>query len=124
MEEKTDSEQVRNLCHIRDMYRAIFEFEQNFQHLYGLGLNEGMMLCSLSRKRYSSNELAGILGLSNSNTSKVIKSIENKGLIKRIIGKDDKRQMYFCLTDLGRKKYESIKCSEFEIPELLRPGKI
>lgn len=121
MANNMNNSQVSTLCQIRDVYRAIYEFELNFQQLYGLGLNEGMLLCSLSAQKYSSNELAGVLGLSNSNTSKVIKSIEKKKLIKRIVGKDDKRQMYFILTDLGRKKLESIKCAEFSIPELLTP---
>jgi len=120
MANNIDNSQVSALCQIRDVYRAIYEFELNFQQSYNLSLNEGMLLCSLSVQKYSSNELADILGLSNSNTSKVIKSIEKKGLIKRIVGKDDKRQMYFTLTDLGRKKLESIKCAEFIIPELLK----
>lgn len=115
-----DNAQVGTLCQIRDMYRAIYEFELNFQHTYDLGLNEGMLLCSLNARKYSSNELAGVLGLSNSNTSKVIKSVEKKRLIKRIVGKDDKRQMYFTLTELGRKKLESIKCAEFTLPETLQ----
>ena len=108
------------LCQIRDVYRSIYEFELNFQQSYNLGLNEGMLLCTLSTQKYSSNELAGILGLSKSNTSKVIISVEKKGLIKRIVGKEDKRQMYFTLTDLGRKKLELIKCAEFTIPESLK----
>lgn len=111
---------VSTLCQIRDVYRAISEFESSFQQLHDLGLNEGMLLCSLGGQKYSSSELADALGLSNSNTSKVIKSIEKKGLVKRIVGKDDKRQMYFSLTDLGRKKLESIKCTEFTIPESLK----
>lgn len=116
-----DNSQVSTLCQIRDVYRAIYEFESDFQQSYNLGLNEGMLLCSLSIQKYSSNELAGVLGLSNSNTSKVIKSVEKKGLIKRIVGKDDKRQMYFVLTNAGQKKLESIKCAEFNIPESLKP---
>lgn len=120
MADKMNNPQISTLCQIRDVYREIYEFELTFQQLYNLGLNEGMLLCSLSTQKYSSNELAGILGLSNSNTSKVIKSIEKKGLIKRIIGTDDKRQMYFALTEAGRKKLESIKCAEFEIPKSLK----
>ncbi|MDH6357000.1 DNA-binding MarR family transcriptional regulator [Parabacteroides sp. PF5-9] len=120
MADNMNNSQVNTLCQIRDVYRAIYEFELNFQQSYDLGLNEGMLLCSLNDQRYSSNELAGVLGLSNSNTSKVIKSVEKKKLIKRIVGKDDKRQMYFTLTDLGRKKLESIKCAEFVIPETLK----
>ncbi len=121
MAEKMNNPQVSTLCQIRDVYRAIYDFELNFQHLYDLGLNEGMLLCSLNAQKYSSHELAGVLGLSKSNTSKVIKSVENKGLIRRIVGKEDKRQMYFMLTELGREKLESIKCAEFSIPESLKP---
>lgn len=121
MADNTNNYQVRILCQIRDVYRAIYDFELNFQQLYNLGLNEGMLLCSLNTQKYSSNELASVLGLSNSNTSKVIKSVEKKGLIKRIVGKEDKRQMYFALTDLGKKKLESIKCAELVIPETLKP---
>ncbi|WP_080904955.1 winged helix DNA-binding protein [Parabacteroides sp. Marseille-P3160] len=120
MADSINNSQVRTLCQIRDVYRAIYDFELNFQQLYDLGLNEGMLLCSLNTQKYSSNELASVLGLSNSNTSKVIKSVEKKGLIRRIVGKEDKRQMYFALTDLGKKKLESIKCAEFDIPETLR----
>lgn len=112
--------QVSTLCQIRDVYRAICEFESDFQQFYNLGLNEGMLLCSLSIQKYSSHELADILGLSNSNTSKVIKSVEKKGFIRRIVGKDDKRQMYFTLTAAGHKKIESIKCAKFAIPESLK----
>lgn len=119
MADNINNSQVRTLCQIRDVYRAIYDFELNFQQLYDLGLNEGMLLCSLNAQKYSSNELASVLGLSNSNTSKVIKSVEKKGLIRRIVGKEDKRQMYFALTDLGKKKLELIKCAEFDIPETL-----
>lgn len=121
MADNIDNSQVKTQCQVRDVYRAIYDFELNFQQLYDLGLNEGMLLCSLNTQKYSSNELASVLGLSNSNTSKVIKSVEKKGLIRRIVGKEDKRQMYFALTDLGKKKLESIKCAEFDIPETLKP---
>ena len=86
MADNTNNSQVRTLCQIRDVYRAIYDFELNFQQLYDLGLNEGMLLCSLNAQKYSSNELASVLGLSNSNTSKVIKSVEKKGTIRRIVG--------------------------------------
>lgn len=116
-----DNPQVSRLCQIRDVYRAIYDFEQKFQQTYDLCLNEGMLLCSLSAGKYSSNELSEMLGLSHSNTSKVIKSIESKGLIKRMVGKTDKRQMYFTLTEQGKRTLQTIQCSELELPELLKP---
>lgn len=113
---------VKTLCKIRDIYRAIAEFEIGFQQKYDLSLNEGMLLCSLNEDRRSSSEIAGLLSLSNSNTSKVIKSVEQKGFVKRIIGKEDKRQMYFTLTESGHKKLETIKCDNLTIPDLLQPS--
>ena len=113
--------QTQKLCKIRDVYRAISEFEIDFQKKFDLCLNEGMLLCSLNENRYSSSQIAETLGLTNSNTSKVIKSVENKGLIKRMLGKEDKRQMYFVITHAGKQKLESIKCEDFSIPELLVP---
>lgn len=112
--------QVNTLCQIRDIYRSIADFETDFHQAYDMSLNEGMLLCSLNENKFSSNEIAELLGLSNSNASKVIRSVENKMLIQRIVGKEDKRQMYFKLTEGGRKKLESIKCAEFQIPDSLK----
>ncbi|MEF9932397.1 MAG: MarR family transcriptional regulator, partial [Bacteroidales bacterium] len=90
------------LCKIRDIYRVIQEFEQEFEKEYNMSLNEGMLLCILSKiKIASSGDLAKELGLTCSNTSKVIKSVEKKEFIKRVIGNNDKRQMYFSLTNEG-----------------------
>ncbi|MBP1618755.1 MAG: DNA-binding protein [Bacteroidetes bacterium] len=112
--------QEKTLCRIRDIYRSIATFEAGFEGKYDICLNEGMLLCSLNGNKYSSSELAEVLGLTNSNTSKVIKSVEKKGLVKRNIGKDDKRQMYFTLTDVGKAKLDTIKCEDIEVPELLK----
>ena len=35
------------LCKIRDIQRAVTQFEQGFEKTYGICLNEGMALCSL-----------------------------------------------------------------------------
>mgnify|MGYP002749742742 CR=1 FL=1 len=91
-------------CKIRDFYRAITDFETRFEKRYGLCLNEGMLLCCLRQEpRLSSGDIAKQLGLTHSNTSKVIRSVEKKGLIERILGDDDKRQMYFSLTQEGER---------------------
>lgn len=112
---------METLCKIRDIYRSVSEFESRFEKTYQLCLNEGMLLCSLSQAdQLTSGEIAGLLGLTTSNTSKVIRSVENKGLIKRYLGNKDKRQMYFSITSAGKEKLTAIKCNTLEIPELLR----
>ena len=112
---------METLCKIRDVYRAIAEFEVQFMQLYNLSLNEGMLLCTLlDRPKLTSSEIAEALGLSASNTSKVIRSVEDKKLITRLIGKEDKRQMHFTLTSEGKSKITDIKNATFEMPGLLR----
>ena len=110
------------LCQLRDIYRAISDFENHFVNVHGLSLNEGMLLCTLSGSgTLSSGEIAELLGLTNSNASKVIRSVEDKGFIERTLGNEDRRQMYFTLTNVGKKVISEIKTENFEIPESLRP---
>lgn len=108
------------LCKIRDLYRAIAEFEGHFMQTYGLSLNEGMLLCTLlTRDRMTSGEIAEALGLSASNASKVIRSVEEKELVTRLIGKEDKRQMNFMLTSEGKRRITEIKSASFNLPPVL-----
>lgn len=113
---------MKKLCKIRDIQRSVMAFEQKFTEAYGISLNEGMALCSIyqsAAKQLTSGEICDALGLTSSNTSKVIASIEKKELITRTLGQSDKRQMYFSLTSAGEGLLETIKCSNIEVPELL-----
>lgn len=116
---------METLCKIRNIYRAIVEYEGCFQKMHNLCLNEGMLLCGLSKgEKLTSGEIARSMGLTNSNTSKVIKSVEEKKLIKRTLGKSDKRQIYFSLTKEGWNKLEEISCNKVEVPALLKDSLI
>ncbi|MEG0558932.1 MAG: MarR family transcriptional regulator [Muribaculaceae bacterium] len=111
---------METLCKIRDIYRSIYEFEHQFEKEYNLSLNEGMLLCSLLNEGLlSSGQIADALALSASNTSKIIKSVEIKGLIQRVLGQNDKRQMYFSLTPNGKATIQKIKATKLEIPKIL-----
>lgn len=107
------------MCLLRDIYRSIRDFELDFQRRYGLCLNEGMALCSLKTGKLSSSDIAAQLGITHSNASKVIKSVEDKGLIERSLGADDKRQMYFILSPEGKTKLEIIKEETASVAALL-----
>ena len=73
---------MEKLCKIRDIQRAVNRFEQDFERKYGICLNEGMVLCSLLKvDSLSAGELGELLGLSPSNASKVIRSVEVLSLI-------------------------------------------
>ena len=68
---------MNTLCRIREVSRAIAEFEQCFEREYRLSMNEGVLLCCLARHgELSSGEIAEMLRLTCSNTSKVIRSVE------------------------------------------------
>lgn len=112
---------MEKLCKIRDLQRAIMEFESGFEKFYGISMNEGMVLCSLKNEdRLSAGRLCELLGLTQSNTSKVIRSVEEKGLIDRVLGSEDKRQMYFRLSPKGKKLISGLHCDSISIPDLLQ----
>ena len=68
----------------------------------------------------SSGSIADALGLSASNASKVIVSSERKNLISRNLCKDDRRQMFFSLTSIGREKIETLRQAQIDFPEILK----
>ena len=109
------------LCKIRDIQRAVNQFEQSFDKEYGISLNEGMALCSLLKQGcLSSGEIGELLGLTSSNNSKIMRSVESKGLVERVMGTKDRRQMYFSLTPEGKDLISAITCEQVEISPLLQ----
>ena len=112
---------MEKLCRIRELQRAVNRFEAALERSYGICLNEGMALCSLSKAgRLSCGELGEMLGLTPSNTSKVLRAVEGKVYVNLELGTNDKRQMYFSLTEKGRVLLGSINWEEIETPELLK----
>lgn len=108
------------LCRIREVSRAIAAFEQQFERAYGVSMNEGVLLCCLDRHgELSSGEIAEVLQLTCSNTSKVIRSAERKGFVSRKLGTDDRRQMYFSLTPQGRAELGRLHSCTVALPEPL-----
>ena len=77
---------METICLMRDIYRAIQTFEADFQKVHRVCMNEAMLLCSLSGGKRSAAEIAAINAMSPSHTSKVIRSVEEKGFVKRTDG--------------------------------------
>lgn len=82
-------------------------------------LNEAMVLCTLKDGRMSSGEIASKLNLTCSNTSKLLRAVEERGLIERDLGEKDKRQMYFTLTKTGMELLTTIDKDDVPVPETL-----
>ena len=110
---------MKKLCAIRDILRSLSEYENLFHNEHSICLNEGMVLCSLKERRLSSGEIAEEINLTCSNTSKLLRSVEEKGYISRVLGERDKRQMYFELTKEGRVKLADIEQDSVQLSEPL-----
>ena len=108
------------LCKIREIQKATLKIEAQLEMKFGICLNEGMLLCTLCKEGcLTSGTLSEKLSLTLSNTSKVLRSAESKGLIERVLGKEDKRQMYFKITPAGRELLEDIHTFRPEVPPVL-----
>ncbi len=109
------------ICRLRDINRAIAELERQFSQQFDVNINEAMLLCTLKEKcELSSGAIAEALGLSASNASKVIASSEKKNLISRNLCKEDKRQMFFSLTSIGKEKIETMRNEQIDLPDILK----
>ena len=105
---------------MRELFKALSELEANLIEQHGVSLNEAMALCCIGGDRLTASAISEHTGLSASHTSKVIRSVEKKGLIERILGDDDKRQMYFSLTQEGERCLKELECCDVKNPDVLK----
>lgn len=106
------------ICKLREIHRAIARMDEEFVRVFGIGLNEAMLLCTLGeRGSASAGELSGELRLTRSNTSKVLSAVEGAGYVERKIGESDKRTMLFSLTPAGKECLGRIDCGCLSIPD-------
>jgi DNA-binding MarR family transcriptional regulator len=108
------------LCTLRNIYKAIGDCEQQLTAQFGLNLNEAMTICTLAQQSLCASELAEAAGMQCSQTSKIIKSLEDRELIARTLGKTDKRHMFFILTKKGEALLADIQAFDLCIPEILK----
>lgn len=106
---------------MRELMIALSDFENKLMDTHGVSLNEAMILCALGDECITASVIAERTGLRPSHASKVIGTLEARGYLIRELGKQDKRQMYLSLTDVGKGCLEQIKRYEFEVPALLKP---
>ena len=107
---------------IREIFRVITSFESRLQQQIGLNINEAMLLCLLSEseKPMLAGEIAEEMGLTRSNTSKVIASLEQASLIRRRACSEDGRCQRFHITKHGLDKLAHLHCDSIAVPEELK----
>lgn len=116
-------------CRIREMFLTINKVEAQLQELLGLKINEAMVLFQLSEKDgMLSGRIAGAIGLSKSNASKVIVAMERNGYLRRQTCKKDSRCQRFFLEPEGKRMLEKLQALKMDClneagdPESLETG--
>lgn len=76
---------------------------------YGVGMATGYVLLSIDRKGTPSTALGPKMGMEATSLSRVLKGMEEKGLIERKPNPDDGRSVLVYLTDFGKEKRKDAK---------------
>lgn len=109
----TEDKLVRNWRDLLDRYaRVSFAVERELQEEHGLGVSEFEVLEQLAggeRDQHRMQELAESVFLSQSALSRLIGRLETDGLVSRAICSEDRRGIYACLTEEGRRRYEAAR---------------
>ena len=103
-----------------DMMRGLAQMEKQMMEQHGLTLNEAMVMCCIAGDTVSASHICEQTGLISSHGSKVIRRVEEKGYIVRILGEADKRQMLFSLTAAGKAMIKSLRETPVDVPEALQ----
>ena len=113
-------EKIPCICKMRELYLAISRLENGLVEKYGVSLNEAIVMCCIGSDKVAAGDISQATGIKSSNLSKVLRSIEKKGLITRSFGDNDKRQIYFTLTPEAIGRLEVLKCDGIPIPDMLK----
>lgn len=96
---------------------------------YGVTHSNGYVLLNIDRENGTpATKIAPLMGMEARSLSRILKSMEDEGLIYRKIDGKDKRKVYICLTDAGREKREfarnSVKEFNRRVKEELQPEQL
>ena len=114
-------EKIDCICKMRELCKAISELEESLAQTHGITLNEAMVMCCIGSDKVTAGDIAKAAGIKASHLSKILHSIENKGLVKRNFGDTDKRQVCFVLTPVATETLSRLKCTGIPIPSILAP---
>lgn len=113
-------EKIRCICIMRDLVRAMSELESSLEENYGISLNEAMAMCAIGEETVTAGTVVNRTGLKAPHVSKVLRSIEGKGLVTRNFGDCDKRQICFSLTGKAKDCLSRLRSEGIAVPDLIR----
>ncbi len=109
----------KQLCALKDILRSITQLEEAIQETYHVSLTEAMVLCAIDGGCRYAHDLADDVGLSPSRLSRIIASLERKGLLEREQNRADRRHWQNQPTAKGREIVLQMKTEGIDIPPAL-----
>lgn len=108
----------RDLCSIKEIVRAINELERELKRSHGLTLIESLCLCCISGLSQTPGECARQIGLSPSRLSRILNSLEKKGLLERHPLPGDRRITGLSITEEGQVRLRELRGSGYSFSRL------
>jgi len=105
-----------DLCDIRQIMVGLRHFEQELKQATDLSLNEALCLCHTGKGLGEPGMMARELELSPSRLSRILESLEMKGLLERTISTEDRRSIMLQLSERGETIVEKLHCTEIPLP--------
>jgi MarR family transcriptional regulator, organic hydroperoxide resistance regulator len=100
---------------IRESWRQLHELDQLLRNSHDLSLDEVFLLCCISESCKCQGDIAREIGLTPTQASRVLSSLEKKALIHRALDTEDKRKMNFTINSLGSAKLEQISTMDISL---------
>lgn len=108
-----------DLCDLRRLVLDLHHVEQELKETTGLSLNEALCLCQADKGVNDPGKLAAELELSPSRLSRILDSLQNRGLLGRRISQKDRRIIAVELTEEGRRMILTLHSAHIALPRHL-----
>lgn len=94
---------------IRHLWHKMSRLYNQQANQYGVTISVGFILLNIDKKGTPSTQLGPKMGMESTSLSRTLKSMEEKGLIRREADKTDKRKVLIFLNDFGVEKRKIAK---------------
>ncbi|GEM_PF-2498928 len=109
---------MEKVCYLKKIFKELYLFDYNLKKETNLSMNEAMVLCSINEKKTDLTCLSKELFVSKPRMTKIIEKLVKKGLVKKIVSENDRREKYLVLTEKGYKKIREIKEKKIPFPQI------
>ncbi len=106
--------------HIKSAWHAISRMYNVYAAQYDMTMAIGYVLLNIDRKGTPATKIAPALGLEPRSLTRMLKSLEEKGWIKREIDSDDKRIVKVFLSEEGKKKRDLARKGVIEFNTIIQ----